>query len=103
MADDRPPAQDRRLLYVAPVVIAGLVIAIGIAIFIHRSPAPPVASAPPEKAVVTKPAAAKSPVLQSRILGRGDLIAEARQATDEFTVYGRLPSGIDALIGKRFS
>ena len=103
MADNRPPQQDRKLPYVAPLVIAVLVVAIIATTFFNRPPAQPAAIPnPPQKSNIAKPAPANT-IRPPSPLTRGDLIRAVQAAADEFTITGKLPEAPDPLIGRRFS
>lgn len=107
MADNKPKPRDRKPYYIAPLVIA-LVVAVIILVTFFRAPKPPpppapqlVAAAKPVPAQPSKPLiAAVQPPLT---LSRADLIDAARRAAAEFAGSGKLASGSDPLVGRRFA
>lgn len=105
MADDKGPSlQDRRLPYIAPLVIAVLVILIGAVTILYRPAEPPSPSPPtPPKQSAIKPALPPIVVTKPSVLSRADLISASRKAADEFTLLGRLPTVNDPLVGRRFA
>jgi hypothetical protein len=103
MAGDNSSLHDRRLLYVAPLVIAILIIGIGALVILYRPQDGPVVVSPePEKTGISK-TSLPSKILKPVPLTRTDLINGARNAADGFTASGALPRGPDSLIGRRFS
>jgi hypothetical protein len=102
MADNKPLLYDRKLLLVAPLVIAGVAIVIVTALLLFR-PSPRVVVQPPRPvAAVSRPDIA-SRLLPPLPLTRHDLIAGAIRAAGLFAAKGVLPGGADPLVGRRFS
>ncbi len=103
MADDKPLLQDRKLLYVAPLVIAVIAAAIIVVTLVYQPPQPVVVAPPAHEVQVTKLAPIIAPVSEPLPLTRADLINGARSAADDFAATGETPPGPDLLVGRRFS
>jgi len=103
MAANKTPRQDRKLLYVAPVIIAAIVIVIWVLALFRQPVATPEAVHVEVKKTSSAVASSLSAPEPVPVLTRADLIREARDAADEFTVAGKIPVGADRLVGRRFS
>lgn len=105
MVDNKPASPDRKTTYIAPLVIGAVVIAFLLGTMLRD----PVALQPtlPDATKVPTPIPAPAPAppvaKTPSPLNRSELILDARQAADDFAASGRMPSGIDPLVGRRFS
>lgn len=103
MADDKPLLYERKLLYIAPLVIAMIVaVIIGVVLFRVPKPAPMPRPAVHVQAAVP-PVQPVLPVAPPPALTRGDLVAVARAAADGFAATGKLPADAAGLVGRRFA
>jgi len=104
MAENKPPRQERKLLYIAPLItgVAILVVLAVLFVIMPQSPPAPMVRVPPASlpAAAVKPAAAIAPA--PPVLTRKDLIDNARLATARFADGQPLP-GDATLVGRRFS
>jgi hypothetical protein len=102
MADKRPPRQDRKLLYIAPVVIAAIVAVL--AITLSHEPTAPMQPVVPKASSVPAAVRAQSAIAAAPPpLTRAELIQGAAQAAGTFAAEGKLPDSVDSLVGRRFS
>lgn len=103
MADNRPRSPDRKLAWIAPLSIAGVVVAILLVAWLipamREAQAPPEPAPPPPPAPVAPPLPAAPPPP----LAREELIREAEAVAAEYAA-GTLPAltGKDPLVGRQF-
>lgn len=104
MADNKPAPPDRKIAYIAPLVIAVVIAGIFAVSLLHRpSPPPqqqPVVKAAPPKPVTPAPPAVTAPPPP---LTRADIIDGVNRASLQYAATGKLASGKDSLVGRRFS
>jgi hypothetical protein len=106
MSDERPPLQDRKLLYIAPVIIAALVLLILVVALSHQPQAPTVPvprAASPQAPPAPPPAPSLATAAPPPVLTRQDLIEKAAETASVFASQGRLPPDADSYAGRRFS
>jgi hypothetical protein len=99
MADDKPTPPDRKARFLAPLAIAAAVTMVLVVIVARQpteTPPPPAPIVP----VATPPLAIKVAPLP---LTRAELIDHARAIGAAFAASGKLPTGPDAMIGRRFA
>ncbi len=105
MADDKPRPRDRKSWLIAPAVIAGVVVAILLAVLLRHDqvpppkPAPVPAPPPPRVHAVAVPA----PPVPKLPADRRDLIDAARASGAELAGTGMLPKPDEELVGRDFS
>ena len=104
MADNKPTPGDRKPNYIAPIVIAMVVIAIFLVTFLRTPPPAP----PPKPVAVAKPAPPPKPILPAvqappPPLARADLIDAMRKAESDYAGSGKVATGSDPLAGRRFA
>ena len=104
MDDHKRVPEDRKSSYVAPLVIAAVVIAI-IALIAIRLPPPstPSMTPPTAKAIIVKNPPKRSIPIALQALTREDLVKGGRQIAIAYADSGKLPDGADPLVGRRFS
>jgi hypothetical protein len=114
MVDNRRNPEDRKplgsailrskaALYIAPLTIAGIIVAIGLVIAVRQKKAAP---APVAKTAQVSIQPRIKPVIAAVIpppLDRQGLIENERRVASAFAADGKMPSGKDPLIGRRFS
>jgi hypothetical protein len=104
MADNRLKPRERKLLYIAPLIIGAMILAVLLVVFVvlpAGQPPPMVKGAPPSLPDVPSHAmAAITPPLPP--LTRAELIDGARQAAAHFAAGETVPGG-DALAGRQYS
>lgn len=104
MDDNRPRARDRKVSYIAPVIIACVVAGLVAFILLRQPPPPsPAETAPGKPIAQAVPASPPKPLVAPAPLQRGDLITNAARAAALFARTGRNQSGSDPLVGRRFS
>jgi hypothetical protein len=104
MADNRLKPRERKLLYIAPLIIGTMILAVLIVIFVvlpAGQPPPMVKSPPPGVPYVPRRAAAAI-TAPLPALTRKDLIEASRQAAARYAA-GETAAGTDVLTGRRFS
>lgn len=103
MADNKPAPPDRKISFIAPLIIAVVIAGIFAVSLLHHAPPPPpprvVKTAPP------KPVMPLSPVIKAPPppLTRADIIDGVDRATLQYAATGKLAPAKDALVGRRFS
>ena len=104
MADNRPAPPERKLLYIAPLIIGAMILVVLVVVFVilpAGQPLPMVKSAPPSLPdVPARSTAVIAPPLPP--LTRADLIEGARLAAARFAAGETVPGG-DALAGRQYS
>lgn len=100
--DHKPPSEDRKARYLAPLVIAAVVAAVLLVIVARQPRTPPHVTPPPPSPVVAAPAA---PVLKAapQALTRAELIDHARVLAASFAAVGKMPVTADPFVGRHFS